>query len=390
MTPEELEAQRQANEKAEGERKAREANQKRNDARLERFNAIADSADEVKNEEDDLVPLTDEVWDQQDRPEDARRKTRAERIAEQDEAEEDEGPELGEDGKPLTEEEAAARVLRRAQDEDRSADAARHAGATDVRKVDGVTQYKVGVKWLTLAQLRELGGEPEGGEGDLHADGEGDTTPPARSPSPTAQEREAARVEAERVAKEARDARKAQLRDLYTRVSMGDEEAIDLLAEMQADQSRVTPDLQQLVNEQVDARMTGRSDFQKAVDWFESEAGFADVLVTPRLKQEAGRLDKELATQYPELSPRQRLERVGKQMRQLREDLGVAPRGKGPTPPTPATKLQRKAQAARAAPEEAAGRQRQDEEPDETQSTQDAIRQMAMGRGQARAITHKH
>lgn len=376
LTPEEQQAKQDADRKADAERRAAEANKKRNDARLDRMNEIADSADDKKAEEDDLEDLTDEVWAQNDRPEDAPRKTRAERIAEQEEAEEEE---------EVSEEEAAARLIRKAEAEDEETDAARDAGATDVRKKGGVTQYKVGEKWLTLAQVRELGGEPEGGEGDLHNDGGGDTTPPARRTSPTAAELEQRRVQAEEAEKNRKAEAKAKLKDLLTRVSMGDEEAIDQLAEMQADQSRVTPDLQQLVNEQVDARMAGRTDFQSAVAWFESEEGFADVLTTPRLKQEAGRLDKEMATLHPELTARQRLERVGKQLRQLRADFG-GPAASEARPNTRQSKVERKKSIPQVP--SAAGRPRPETEPDERESTQDAIRRMAQSRGQARAIKH--
>ena len=81
-TPEEIAADDVANQK-QREALAREANKKRNDAMLEQRNAIADSADEVKNEEDDLQDLTDEIWDQGDRPDQVTHKTRAQRLLEQ-------------------------------------------------------------------------------------------------------------------------------------------------------------------------------------------------------------------------------------------------------------------------------------------------------------------
>jgi hypothetical protein len=387
-TPEEIAADEEAASKAHREQLAKEANKKRNDAMLEARNAIADSADEIKVEEDGLEPLTDEVWDQEDHERGTPRKTRAQRIADQDAEEEAQGPELGDDGQPLSEDEAAARLIRKKEAEDRENDDAREAGASDVRKKGGVTQYLVGGKWLTLAQVRELGGDTSEPE-ELQEGEEGDTNSPDRRTSPTAAELQERQRQADERAQAERAERKQKLRDLYTRASMGDEEAIDQLADMQADQSRVTPDLQRMVNEQVDARIAGRSDFQKAVDWFESDEGFADVLTTPRLKAEAARLDVELARQNPALSPRARLEKVGKQMRQLREDLGGAPAqgGRRTTTPRPPTKLERKRNAPQA-PQEAAGRQRPDVEPDEAESTQEAIARMAQSRGQARAIKH--
>lgn len=379
-TPEEIAADEKAASDAQREQLARDANKKRNDAMLEARNAIADNADNIKTDEDDLVPLTDEVWDQNDRPEDAKRKTRAERLAEQ-EAEEEEAE--------LTEEEAAARLIRAKEAEDRELDDARDAGADDSRqRKDGTVEYRLIVngkeKWLTLRQLRESAGKVDAADEYLQDAKEGATNAPTRRTSPTDAEREQARREAEEQEKTRRADAKAKLKDLYTRASMGDDEAIDQLADMQAGLSRVTPDVLRMVDERVDARIVGRTDFQKAVDWFEDE--YSDVLTTPRLKTEAGRLDVELANANPDLSPRDRLDKVGKQMRQLREDLGGAPRHKDT--PRPESKLERKKNAPQVPT--AAGRQRPDAEPDEQESTQDAIRKMAQSRGQARAISHKH
>lgn len=379
-TPEEIAADEKAASDAQREQLARDANKKRNDAMLEARNAIADNADDIKTDEDDLVPLTDEVWDQNDRPEDAKRKTRAERLAEQ-EAEEEEAE--------LTEDEAAARLIRAKEAEDRELDDARDAGADDSRqRKDGTVEYRLIVngkeKWLTLRQLRESAGKVDAADEYLQDAKEGATNGPTRRTSPTDAEREQARREAEEQEKTRRADAKAKLKDLYTRASMGDDEAIDQLADMQAGLSRVTPDVLRMVDERVDARIVGRTDFQKAVDWFEDE--YSDVLTTPRLKTEAGRLDVELANANPDLSPRERLDKVGKQMRQLREDLGGAPRHRDAAKPE--SKLERKKNAPQVPT--AAGRQRPDAEPDEQESTQDAIRKMAQSRGQARAISHKH
>jgi hypothetical protein len=380
-TPEEIAADEKAASDAQREQLAREANKKRNDAMLEARNAIADNADDIKTDEDDLVPLTDEVWDQNDRPEDAKRKTRAERLADQ-EAEEEEAE--------LTEEEAAARLIRAKEAEDRELDDARDAGADDSRqRKDGTVEYRLVVngkeKWLTLRQLRESAGKVDAADEYLQDAKEGATNGPTRRTSPTDAEREQARREAEERRKEERATLRAKLVDLNTRASMGDDAAINELADMQleaiqGDSGR----LMRMVDERVDSRIVGRTDFQKAVDWFEDE--YSDVLTTPRLKTEAGRLDVELANANPDLSPRDRLDKVGKQMRQLREDLGGAPRRKDT--PRAESKLERKKNAPQIPT--AAGRQRPDAEPDEQESTQDAIRKMAQSRGQARAISHKH
>ncbi len=383
-TPEEIAAEEVAASKEQREQLARDANKKRNDALLEARNAIADSADEIKNEEDDLVPLTDDVWDQQDRPDNPARKSRAELIAEQDEEEE------------ISEDEAAARLIREQEALDRDMDDARDAGAEDTRKNDkGVVEYKVGDEWLTLKQLRARAGDVSSEEDTGHKGEEGDKTPPTRTPSPEALQ--AQREAEEQARKEAKDARKAKLRDLYTRASMGDEQAIDELADMQADDSRVTPEaLNRMVDERVDARVVGTTAFEKAKDWFESKDGFARELAAPGFKKKAAEIDYRLAQEHPEWSPRRRLEATGtelrKELRELQKFLGVKPdptAGNGErTRENP--KLERKRLASGADVPRAAGRARPETEPDEIESTQDAIAQMAKSRGQARPISHKH
>lgn len=385
QTPEEKAAADAAN-KEQREQLARDANKKRNDAMLERRNSIADNADEVKSGEDDLEDLTDEVWAQEDGR--APKKTREELIAEQN-AREDAAEREAEGSQ--TEEDAAAQLLREREEEDREADTAREAGADDARRrKDGTMEYRVesadGTEtWLTVAQLRARAGDVGGEEGSGQDDSDSATRARTQRGSPTAAEREAARAEAEQRRQAERKVLRDKLIDLNTRASMGDESAINELADMQLD--AITGDsgrILRMVDERVDARVTGRTEFQKAVDWFESEEGYADVLTTPRLKTEAGRLDAALAEEHPDWTPRQRLDHVGKQMRQLREDLGGAPR-KDP-PPRRETKVDRKRNAPQVP--QAAGRQRPEAEPDEQESTTDAIARMARGRGQAHAIKH--
>jgi hypothetical protein len=391
-TAEQIAQEEQDASREQREQLARDANKKRNDAMLEARNNIADRADEVKVEEDELEPLTDEVWDQTDREEGRAPKTRKERLAEQDaEEDEQEADELAMKGMSEEEREAymGAKLLREQEHVDEEQDLARDAGATDSRKnADGAVEYKVKVNghvvWLTLSQLREQAGDPEEEPGTGQPNGEGDTTPRARAPSP---DTEAIRRQAEERRQTERAALRTKLRDLNLRASMGDEAAIDELTDLQLD--AISGDSDRMlakVDERVDARIVGRTDFQTAVDWFESEAGYADVLTTPRLKAEAGRLDAELARQNPNMKPRERLEQVGKQMRQLREDLGGAPR-KDP-PPRRESKQERKANAPQVP--RAAGRTREAQEPDETESASQAINRMAQSRGQHRAISHKH
>lgn len=392
-TPEQIAQEEQDASREQREQLARDANKKRNDAMLEARNNIADRADEVKVEEDELEPLTDEVWDQTDKEEGRAPKSRKERLAEQDaEDDEVEADELAMKGMSEEEREGymAAKLLRASEHEDEEQDLAREAGASDSRKnADGVVEYKVKVAgrvlWLTLSQLREQAGDPSDESDTRHGDPEGDTTPRARTPSPDAAE---VKRKAEERRQQERATLRAKLRDLNLRASMGDEAAIDELTDLQLD--AISGDSDRMlakVDERVDARIVGRTDFQTAVDWFESEDGYADVLTTPRLKAEAGRLDAELARQNPTMKPRERLEAVGKQMRQLREDLGGAAPRKDP-PPRRESKLERKANAPQVP--RAAGRTREAQEPDETESASQAINRMAQSRGQHRAISHKH
>lgn len=363
-------ATEEAEQKAHRAELAREANRKRNDAMLERRNAIADSSDRVKEEEEGLEPLTDEVWDQEDRQSGAPKKTRAELIAEQDAREEE-----GED------EASKSKVIKDAEAADRGElDEARKAGADDTRRnKSGITEYRVEAngkeKWLTLEQLRaHASGDGEGGEA-LHTEDDGVKRTPTRATDPAV-------LEAQRQADERRTAEaaayKARLKDLYTKASMGDEQAIDELAEIQAGLSRVTPDVLRIVDERVDARVVGRTAFEKAVAWFEDE--YSDELSTPRLKAFAARRDREMAQADPDMDPRSRLDLVGKELRGIRTDLGGKPKV------APQTKQVRKASVTEIPV--AGGRQRPEASEDEQESTSDAIARMAKGRGQARAIKH--
>jgi len=388
---EEIAADNEAN-REQREQLAREANKRRNDALLEARNAIADRADEIKDEEEDLVELTDEVWDQQDRGEGgAARKTRAEQLAEAEaEAERRERASMSEEER---EQAAAAELLREQERLDAEQDAARDAGATDVRKnAKGQTEYRVdtpaGVKWLTLGQLRAQAGQVAE-ESQTGQDGrDGDITARTRTPS---RETEQARAHAEEQAKKEREERRARLKDLYTRASMGDDEAIEALADMQSETPRVTPEvLIRMVDERVDARVEGKTAFDRAVEWFESEDGFATELAAPGFKAKAAQIDARLAREHPEWSPRKRLEATGTELRQelaqLRQYLG-APNNVTPTRETRTpSKLDRKRSASQVP--QAAGRTRQEAEPDERETTQEAIARMAASRGQARAIKH--
>lgn len=390
-TPAEIAADEKAASDAQREQLAREANKKRNDALLEQRNAIADSADEIKTEEDDLEPLTDEAWDQGDRPDHVTKKTRAERIAAQEEA--DRQAELDAMTEDEREAAAAAELLRNNERDEDDRDEARKAGADDVRKnEDGVTEYRVGGKWLTLSALRELGGDPAEGDGTGQADDKGDKTRATRGPTPEQLEEQRRAAEARR--KEERDARKAKFKDLQLRASMGDEEAIDELADIQADSTRVTPEeIERMVDSRVDARVVGKTAFDQAVAWFESDDGYAHELGAPGFKDKAAVIDARLFKEHPDWSPRKRLEATGKELRQelgkLQKFLGVKPgTGSGAARRTePPSKLERKREAAGEVPR-ASGRARPDVEPDEKETVSEAIAGLAKGRGQGRPIQH--
>lgn len=393
-TPAEIQADEKAASDAQREQLAREANKKRNDALLEERNAIADSADEIKTEEDDLEPLTDEAWDQGDRPDHVTKKTRAERIAAQEEA--DRQAEL----EAMTEDEreaaAAAELLRNNERNEDELDEARAAGAEESRKNEaGQIEYRVEiggkVKWLTLSALRAAVGQGSG-EADTGQGGEGgDKTRATRGPTPEQLE-EQRRAEEQRRSDE-KAARKAKFKDLQLRASMGDEEAIDELADIQADSTRVTPEeLERMVDQRVDARVVGRTAFDQAVSWFESDEGFAHELAAPGFKDKAAVIDKRLAAEHPDWTPRRRLEATGKELRgelgKLEKFLGVKPSaGNGARREEPASRLARKRAAADEVPR-ASGRQRPDTEPDEKETVSEAIAGLAKGRGQGRPIQH--
>jgi hypothetical protein len=380
-TPEQIAADEAAATEAERIEAARQANKTANEQRLARLNGIADHADEEK-EQDELVPLTDEEWDQKDRPDNARRKTRAELIAEQDQEEEERDAGLTEEQK---EQRAAARLILKGEQQDREMDELRDLGVEDVRESDaGEREYQIKTTdgktvWLSAEKIREAAArsaEPEGGlpEGKQERK-------TATSQGPTPEQRAQARREAEARQAAETAAYKSKLKDLYTRASMGDEAAIDELAEIQSAASRVTPDLLRIVDERVDSRVQGRTDFEKAVDWFESE--YATELATTRLKTYAARRDMALAAEHPDMPARERLKLVGDELRDLRKDLGGAE-------PVRKTPIQTKVARKQALPNvrQASGRPQSEPEADEVQSTSDAIANMAKSRGQARPIKH--
>lgn len=320
--------------RAERERLAAEANKKRNEEMLDRRNAIADRADEARAADfEDYNPEED-----------------------QDESEEEE-------------EETEDEVVRQAQKVDRELDEARDAGADDIRVVEGTTQYRTVVngkeRWQSLAELRATAQKVESADEYLQEAAE--SVRKAAQLQPSAEERKA---QADEEAK----ARRTRLRETLSRAVMGDDEALDQLAQVIDEvPSRVTPDVLQAVDQRVDGRMT----FRQAAAWFDQE--YAEELKSPRLKQYIVTRDSQMAAEHPEMSFKDRLKAVGDEVREMRKELGGSV-----TPPS--TKQARK-EAAPQVPTAAATRTR--EAPaDEEEGYESAIDRMAKARGQPRA--HKH
>jgi hypothetical protein len=318
----------------ERERLAAEANRKRNDEQLDRRNAIADSADEVRAADfEDFNP--DETKDEST----------------------DEG------------EESEEEVVKEAQKVDRELDEARDAGADDIRVTDGVTQYRTVVngkeRWQTLPELRATAQKVESADEYLREASE--SVRKAAQLQPSVEER---RVQADEEAK----ARRTRLRETLSRAVMGDDEALDALAQsIDEGPSRVTPDVLQLVDQRVDGRMT----FRQAAAWFDTE--YAEELKSPRLKQYIVTRDSQMAAEHPEMNFRDRLKAVGDEVREMRKELGGSV--------TQVSTKQARKEAAPQVPSSAATRTR--EAPaDEEEGYESAIDRMAKSRGQPRA--HKH
>lgn len=313
---------------------AEEANKARNQLMLDRRNEIADRADERRTED-----LAD--YEEKDPPEE-----------------------------PEEEEETEEEVVAEAQKVDRELDEARDAGADDIRVVDGKTEYRTVVngreKWQTLQELRATAQKVESADEYLQQAAESVKRASQLTPS-------AEQVERQAKADEEAKARKARLRETLSRAVMGDEAALDALAQsIDEGPSRVTPDVLQLVDQRVDGRMT----FRQAAAWFDTE--YAEELKHPLLKNYIVTRDAQMAEQHPEMPFKERLKSVGDEVRQMRKDLGGSV--------TPSTKQARK-ESAPQVPTSAASRVRAAPE-EEEEGYVSAIDRMAKARGQPRA--HKH
>lgn len=312
----------------ERERLAAEANKKRNEEMLDRRNAIADSADEMRSKDF-------EDYNPEDEP--------------------DTGAEDEEE------------VVQEAQKVDRELDEARDAGADDIRVVDGTTQYRTVVngkeRWQTLAELRATAQKVESADEYLHTAKETFTKAAQLQPS-----EDKVRQDAEA------QARRTRLRETLSRAVMGDDEALDALAQsIDEGPSRVTPDVLQLVDQRVDGRMT----FRQAAAWFDEE--YKEELSNPNLKKYIVTRDTQMAQENPDMPFKERLQKVGDEVREMRKAFGG----------TPSTKSAKQARKESAAPAVQGAQSRQRSAPDEEEEGyESAIDRMAKARGQPRA--HKH
>jgi hypothetical protein len=324
----------------EREKAAREANAARNNERLERLNQIANQSDELKVK-DGLEDIPDEAWNEQA------------------------GSKQPSEGSP--DEPEPREVLAQAEAEDKAADEARDAGASDVKVVNGETYYLLVVngseQWKTLKELRETSSKVSAADQYLHDAKEAAKRITEASPSTD----------------EGSSPKKGRARELLSRALMGEQEAVDELAQLiDAEPSRVTPDVLQAVDERVDGRLT----FRSAVEWFDSE--YKEELKDPQLKARIVRRDKEMATLYPDMDFKQRLKEVGDEARAMR-------RAASPAAPVSQDRLREKEQrkaSVRAIPA-AAGRTQDDEDEDDGETYESAIAGIAKARGQSRPVVHK-
>lgn len=332
----------------ENKEKAEAARDKRNQASVSARDRIADNADAERQKTEPLEEI--------------------------EEAPNPEEIDTGGDPQEHENEEGDAQALADAQAEEDAQDAARDAGADDARKnAAGVTEYRLTVngkpKWQTLEQIRAAAQKVESADEYLQNAAATVTRAAAERPDP-------ASVQADAEAVAADTKRREHLKDLIRRAALGDEEAIEEWAQIQDGLSRVTPDVLRIVDQRVDARVSGTNAFQGAVGWFEKE--FATELKSPRMKAMAARLDKELAEKDPKLPPRERLQKVGEELREFRKELG-APAGDGQS------QKQRRKETLPSIPN-AGGRQREESSEEETESTTDTIARMAASR-QGRSLT---
>jgi len=319
-----------------------EANERRNNERLERLNSIADQADERKVEQDEMRDIADEEWD--DRAARARRKAREVDL-----------------------EEPADKVVAEAEGADRAADEARDAGATDVKEVNGETYYQLIVngqeKWLTLQQIRDTASKVAAADQYLHDAKQAARTAVTQAPSSP---------------DEQASPDKGRVRELFSRALMGEEQAVDELAATltRGLSGNVTPDVLRAVDERVDGRLTFRDAFSKF------ERDYKDEWNDPDWRDFMQSEDAKLAESNPRMPFDERLRMVGEKARRMRG---------GRSPVVSAQKLAEKdARKVKVRiPPAASGRRVESESEDEDEDVGSVIQDMAKSRGQSRPVVHK-
>lgn len=321
-------------ERAEAIKKAREINDSRNNDRVGRLNAIADSNDELRSpdmeETDGSVVFKDETEERE-----------AAEVREQEESE-----------RALSE--AQARELQEeGAGEERSETA-------DEKVINGVRHYLTIVngkeRWLTLKQLRETSQKVDSADEYLAAAAESVRSAAGQALS---QKDEPVRLE------------KDELRKTLSAAVLGDEEAIEKLASaLSARPSEVTPDVLQ----QIDQRLSFRTELAQ----LENEQ--RDVLDHPYLGRMFRTRLNELKQEAPTTPLATAYRSIGKEIRE------AFPEKFKKTAVTLDDKAARKRTLV--TPPQAAGRQMAQADEETEESVESVIESMAKARGQ-RAIVHK-
>jgi hypothetical protein len=357
------ETEKTEEEKLAAAERAIKANEATNVRRLSRVEQIADSA-EKQGEHLDDEPVTDAMWQDFEADDGLTQEQRTARAVAIAAARKHTGDDPDDKEPEIQEESVVDTGFHPVEEPQETLDA-------DTRQVNGVTQYRLIVngkrKWQTLEEIRATAQKVE--SADEYLQTAVDTVKNATRAAPSAEEVEKAdRVRAERL---------SHRKELLRRQAMGDEQAISELAELDvvSAPSAVTPDVLRALDERFDQRAT----FREAVTWFEKE--FAPELKHPAMKSYAGELDASLYAQNPRLDPKERMKRVGDQIRQeLKETYGLAAR-QGPS-----DKAIRKAEVRQ--PVQASARQPKPADEDETGSVAEDIARIAKAHGQPRAVVH--
>lgn len=326
MTPEERDA---------AMAKAREANETRNNDRLARLNAIADSNDELRDPEMEETDGTVVFKDETDERE-------AAAVRESEDAER----ELAEAQARELQEEGAEPEPRETSDE---------------KVINGVRHYLTIVngkeKWLTLKQLRDTSQKVDSADEYLAAAAESVRSAAGQALSRTD---EPAKLD------------KDELRKTLSAAVLGDEEAIEKLASaLSARPSEVTPDVLQ----QIDQRLSFRTELTQL------QAEQREILEHPYLGRLFSQRLNELKAEAPTTPLAKAYRSIGKEIREAFPE-----KFKKTTAVTLADKDARKRTLP--APVQAAGRQMTEQEEETDESVEDVIAKMAKARGQ-RAIVHK-